>query len=89
MNNVQKHKNCNSNYFIFYIFYLSRTKLKAWHVARMEMMKKVNRSFVGGRKGRGNLGDFGVDGSHIIKIYLKDMNCEDVCLVQLGRGNDH
>jgi hypothetical protein len=55
----------------------------------MEMMKKVNRSFVGGRKGRGNLGDFGVDGSHIIKIYLKDMNCEDVCLVQLGRGNDH
>jgi hypothetical protein len=74
---------------MFCIFYLSRMKKKAWHVVCMEMMRNVNRSLVGGRKGRGNLGEFDVDGSLVIKIYLKDINCEDVGLVQLGQGIDH
>jgi hypothetical protein len=47
--------------------------------------EKYKQNFVGRHKGRGNLGDSGVDGSLIIKIYLKDINCEDVGLVQLGQ----
>jgi hypothetical protein len=63
-------------------------KKDAWHVACTEM-KNVNKGLVGGRKGRDNLGDFGVGGSLIIKMYLKDIKCEDVVLVQLGQRIDY
>jgi hypothetical protein len=64
-------------------------KKKAWHVACMEIMENVNKCLVGVLKGRVNLRDFGVDGSLQIKMYFKDINCEDVGFVQLGQGIDH
>jgi hypothetical protein len=72
-----------------YILSVKDEKKKAWHVACMEIMENVNKSLVGGRKGRGNLGDFVVNGSLKITIFLKDINCEDVGFVELGQDMDH
>jgi hypothetical protein len=50
----------------------------AGHVARAGKMRNACRILVGNVDVRDHLGDLGVDGKIILKIYLREVGCEDV-----------